>query len=179
LDGDERGASELINQCIPRLPGSPCGPSDTFFYSQETFVQNLFLGWEVKAERFADALRRLKNTGWPPDFYQYMLVLLGPTIAGGDQGRSLQIQSLIKRSGLSIAACIVDATSIFVPESVRSTATKPRPLGEVATLRKLACEGHAEAALEAARSFETVQKRLNALVVIAEGLAGIPGLPDE
>ena len=178
LAGDVEGAKRLHGECKMKWPPPSCSTGESFL-DYNVFLDLQFLAWEFEAGRYDAALQRLKSVAWPADVWQMTLLLGGHDLAAGDLRRIQEIRSLIRRSGLSITACIVDTTSIFVPETVRGTVTKPRPLGEIAALRKLACEGRAEAALETARSFKTVRQRVNALVAISDGLAGIPGLPGE
>jgi hypothetical protein len=178
LLGYEGKAREILRECRVRLAGSWCGPSDTFFFSEETFIQNLLLGWEIETERFQAALQRLKTAAWPADFYQYLLVFIGPRVAGVDIERRLEIERLVKQSGLSITECLVDESSIF-PHELAPKSRTPRPTGKFASLRKLACEGKAETALEMARSFGSISERTRALAEIAEGLAGVPGFAQD
>lgn len=156
------------------MAGSWCGPSDTFFFSDETFIQNVLLGWEIQAEKLQAALPRLKTAAWSADFYQYLLIFLGPRIAGADIERLLEIERLIRQSGLSIAACLVNEASVF-PNDLAPRPRTPRQPGKFAALRKLACEGKADTALEIAQSFGSIYERTRAFVAIAEGLAGVPG----
>lgn len=178
LAGHERKAREILRECRVRLAGSWCGPSDTFFFSDETFIQDLLLGWEIQAERLEAALQRLKTASWPADFYQYLLIFVGPRVAGADIERRRNVERLVKQTGLSITACIVDETSIF-PHALVPTPRAPQQPAKFAALRKLACEGKAEAALEIARSFESIDDRTRALLAIAEGLAGVPGFAQD
>jgi len=178
LLGDEGKAREILRECRIRLVGSWCSPSDTFFYSEETFIQDLFLGWEIQAERFQAALQRLMTAAWPADFYQYLLIFIGSRVAGADTQRRHEIARLVRQSGLLITACLVDESSIF-PHELAPKPTTPRATGKFASLRKLACEGKADTALEIARSFGSISERTRAYAEIAEGLAGVPGFAQD
>jgi hypothetical protein len=179
LRGDHATAIRLLGQCRSTWPPSSCSPGEWWFFSKDTFVEMIFLRWLVEADQPDAALRLLKETAWPPELQQLLLVIMGPHIATSDRGRKQDIQRMLKLSGLRIEACIVDEASVFRNELAPKLPAKPRSLSEAATLRKLACDGEVQAALAKAQAITELGRRITALGIVAEGIEGIPGFDQE
>lgn len=172
LAGDENTARRLLADCKMKLPPPSCLSLE--FLSQEDFLNLKFLRWEINAGNFAAALGRLKRAAWPPDVWQIALLVLGPDAAAGEPERVQEIGRLIRKSGIEITSCVAESSSLFINRD-----RQPKPLGTGARLRKLACEGQAQMAVEKALTEKNVSARVAALGIVAEGLAAIPGFPDE
>ena len=85
-----------------------------------------------------------------------------------------EIQRLLNKSGIEHKTCIVKAWSIYA-----GPGKEPKEPGRGAILRRLACEGNGLAAVALAQAQTQADMRVSALMIVAEGLAGIPGTPDE
>jgi hypothetical protein len=170
LDGDVERAKEILNECRPYFPPPRCGPGE-WGVSYDWFDVP-FLGWEIEAGRVDAAWDRVKTGKWIPRARGLVAVMIGPHAAAGDQDKIFELTRLAMRAGDRFDSCIM----IVPPFNV---ALPPEPYGHAAEIRKLACDGHAQAALDTALSQQSVGPRTNALLVLAEGLAGIPGLSNE
>jgi hypothetical protein len=170
LAGDVAQAKEILGQCRPHFPPPRCGPGE-WMISYDRF-DLLFLGWEIDTGRFAAAWERVKTGKWIPRARGLVAVMMGPHAAAGDQEKIFELTRLAMRAGDRFDSCIM----IVPPEH---WARAPEAFGDAAEIRKLACDGHAKAALEKALSQQSVWRRTNALLIVAEGLMGIPGLSNE
>lgn len=179
LRGDHVAAIELLRQCRFTFPPSSCSPGKWWFFDEDLFFEMVFIRWSLEANQPDAALRRFKENSWPPELQQLLLVALGPQIARSDRGRRQEIQRMLKLSGLKIEACIIDDASVFRSDFAPKPPAAPRPLGEAATLRKLACEGQLQTALAKAHAITELGRRISALGIVAEGIEGIPGFDNE
>jgi hypothetical protein len=173
LAGDENTARHFLAECKLKLPPPSCS-SGEFPVSEEAFLNLKFLRWEVDAGNSAAALKRLKGAAWPPDVWQIALLTLGPDVAAGEPEKMQEVGRLIRQSGITITSCVAEASSLFLYSDL-----KVKPLSAKAKLRRLACDGQAQTAVEQAQAEENVSARVTALGIVAEGLAAIPGFADE
>lgn len=177
LSGDFERAEQFMRRCrFEKWPPPSCMPGE-LPVPLDVFFLLKFLGWETDAGHYDAALHRLKTASWPPELWQMLLVENGLVIAGDDPERRAEIARLLRKSGLEVELCIVKASTYFMYTMFGRK--PPTQTGDAAVLRRLACTGQAQAAIESARAESTIERRVAALGVVAEGLAQIPGLPDE
>jgi hypothetical protein len=160
LAGEIEQARELLRQCRPLWLSARCPHPSTL----GPYLTALFLMWEVEAGRSAAAWQRLTTADWPPGMQARFLVNLGPSVAGGDRQRLLVLRQLAEIAGANFDSCIMMEPQL------------PATLGGGAKLRKLACDGHVTAALDIARVQRGSSLRTRTLLIIAEGMMGVPGL---
>ena len=178
LAGDSERAEQLLRRC--RLENwwkrPSCAPSH-FPGSLDVFFQVKFFFWESDAGHYDAALHRLKTASWPPEFRQSLLIHNGPFIAGDAPERRLEVAHLLRRSGIEVESCLVNApTYVWYTMSGQKP---PTQIGDAAALRRLACTGQAQSAVASAQAENGLERRVTALGIVAEGLAQIPGLPLE
>jgi hypothetical protein len=173
LAGDVQQAIRLLGQCRMKWPPPSCSAGEAWLPG-EASLNLRFLAWEIDAGRYAAALARLKAAALPPDIWQIIVTMLGPDVIAGDPERKIEVDRLIRTSGLEISSCVAKASSYFIARG-----RPPEELGSAALLRKMACDGQIQAAIEKAQAETALVLRVKALGVVAEGLAGVPGLPDE
>jgi hypothetical protein len=164
LAGDVERAKDILGQCRTKTPVTPsrCAPIE-WDYTDGQFKAT-FVMWEVEEGRFGAALQRLKTIVWYPPARAIGLILLGSYVVGGDSEKIKELRQLAEEAGGVFESCI-----LMVPSS-------PNTVEDAAVIRMLACDGQAQSALGLALSRPYQDWRLGALLVIAEGLAGIPGL---
>jgi hypothetical protein len=162
LAGDDERAMEFLRQCRPLWLWHRCGSAMT----QGMAAKVLFTWWEIEEGRLAAAWHRLKAMEWPPEMQARMLINLGTYIAAGDRDKLLGLRQLVEAAGGKFESCVMKEQ---FPDSV----------GSAAELRELACNGQMQSALDIARSQSGSGPRTHSLLVIAEGMAGVPGFSGE
>jgi hypothetical protein len=158
LAGDASRARDILRECEFIPHGYYCMGHDHFINLQ-------FLTWEAKAGNFPAVLHRLRTTEWKSDYLRVSVIMqvARAFIGMGRRWDGLDILRLAQSPGGDFEPCIV-----------ASGAT-----GTAAQIRKLACDGNARAALDMALALQDIKARTIALAIMAEGLAGVPGLSDE
>jgi hypothetical protein len=172
LDGDVEQAKEILRQCRTSAWPPPRCAVGEWPPPSPSFHDILFIGWEIEEGRFDAAFHRLKATEWFPDLQAVVMVGVGPYVVAGDRDKLLELRRLAEAAGGRFDSCIL------IPPPSRF-GTVPDSLESAAALRKLACDGEARAALDIALSRTDLVLRVGALLIVAEGLAGIPGVSFE
>jgi hypothetical protein len=152
LAGDEEGAKQRLRQCefIPHWD---------FCYNSEDFLQIQFLKWELLAGDLPAALHRFRVTDWK--FMEPAMALLVAQ-AHIVAGRQSEIPELL-----------AEVNNRFRDAAERGA------LGTGAALRNLVNADDIATAMQNALSRPTLSERVGGLTIIAEGLAHLPGPPDE
>jgi hypothetical protein len=167
LAGNVEQAKEILGQCRMRVwPPPRCSHGE--WPSSRSVHDLLFLGWEVEEGRFDGAFERLKTIEWFPELRATAMVVIGPHVAAGNREKLVEVRRLAEAAGGRFDSCIMTPP----PSRLLGEAG---PVENAAALRKLACDGEAKAALDRALSQSDVRLRINALLIVAEGLAGVPG----
>jgi hypothetical protein len=169
LTGDVERAKAILNECRPYFPPPRCGPGE--WRVSDDWFDVPFVWWDIEAGRLEAAWDRVKTGKWIPRARGFVAVMIGPHAAAGDQDKIFELTRLAMRAGDRFDSCIMVVRF--------DLAAPPEPYGQAAEIRKLSFDGHARAALDLALSQQSVGPRTNALLVVAEGLAGIPGLSNE
>lgn len=172
LAGDVEQAKEILRQCRTSAWPPPRCANGEWPPPSASFHDVLFIGWDMEEGRLDGAFHRLKATEWFPDLRAMALVAIGPYVVAGDRDRLLEVRRLAEEAGGKFDSCIL------IPPPSRF-GTVPDALENGAALRKLACDGEARAALDSALSRTNLVLRIGALLIVAEGLAGIPGVSFE
>ena len=152
LSGDPERAKQLLLQCYEIPHWRPCLTIDFF-------MQARFLHWELDAGHLSAALDRFKANDWKSLKHALMLKVVRTHIMAGRQADTADLMSQLD-------------------DSFREAEQLGR-LGAGAALRKLAMTGNVNAAMEGALSQPGISERVIGLLIIAESLAGLPGLPEE
>jgi hypothetical protein len=95
-----------------------------------------------------------------------MLIKVGAYVAAGDRNKLLELRQLAEAAGATFDSCLMKEPLL-------------KSLGNAAKLRKLACDGQVNAALDIARAQRGSRIRTDAFTLIAEGMAGAFGLSGE
>jgi hypothetical protein len=178
LAGDPEGAEQILRACRVAKPFPPPSCSQGEFpLPREVWRDLKFILWDFTAGRHDAVIRRLRTAAWPAEYWQMVLVMFGPMLAGDNSESRIEIQRLTRLSGVEVESCIVKASSFLLYSMFGGK--PPTRLEEAAVLRQMACTGKAQGAIDMARAQTSVSRRITALGVVAEGLAQVPGLPDE
>jgi hypothetical protein len=151
LSGNPQAAKE-------RLGGVYC-PGRKCVFLKDFALNSLFLHWEMDSGNLAAARDRLRATDWGTSQPFMAIQVARAYIAAG---RQTEIPDLLS-----------EINTRFFDADDRGL------LAEGAALRKLVATGDAARAVEIANSEQNPRKRIGGLIIVAEALAGIPGLPDE
>ncbi len=158
LSGNPEGAKQYLRQCqfVPHYDFCPTFDLD---------FNIRFLHWEIKAGDLTAALHRLRTVDWKNDYLRRLetMHVARAYVVAGRRTEAMDILRDARPLGPDPDSCIVENGET----------------GLAAKLRQLACGGQAKAAVEMAMALSDVTTRTLALVVVAEGLAGIPGVSDE
>jgi hypothetical protein len=172
LSGDIDRAKEILGQCRHTgLAPSRCGNGEWGFLTGPVDSM-LFIRWEIEHGRMDAAFHRLKTIEWLPELRAINTVGVGAYVAAGNREKILELRQLAEAAGGKFDSCIM------TPPSSRLMGDFPS-LESAAVIRKMACDGQARAALDRALSETDLGLRTRALCVVAEGLAGIPGVSFE
>jgi hypothetical protein len=152
LAGDEKGAKQQLRKCrfIPHFD---------FCMTQDYFLQFKFLNWELEAQDLSAALRRFRATDWKGMADATGLRLVRAYIVAGRQS---EVADLL----------------LEMNEEFRAAVEQGR-LGDGAVVRNLINTGDTDAAMRMVLSRPSISERVAGLTIIAEGLANLPGPPDE
>lgn len=131
-----------------------------------------FLAWEIEAGKVTAAMQRLRTGAWPADLWPIVIAQFGFYIAAGDAQQIGEVRRLAKLSGAEFETCILKMVASWGEARTRS-------LSKAAQIRKSACDGQGKIALDMALEQNTPRSRIGALAIVAEGLAGIPGIAEE
>jgi hypothetical protein len=151
LTGDVEAAKQRLGrvQCIGRF----CMPIN------DATLSFLFFHWEMESGDLPAVLHRLRTTDWQ-DSAPIMAVQVARAYIVA--GREMEIRDLISEI-----------------DDRFEEAAKRGLLADGAVFRKLSRAGEAARAISIAQSEQDTRKHVRGLIIIAEGLLGIPGLPNE
>lgn len=153
LAGDLEGSKRQLRQCrfIPHY--------DFCYAKQDYFLQFQFLNWELEAQNLPAALGRLRDGDW---------------------------KSLEPATALRVArAYIIAGRQSEIPDLLSEVNNRFRTAAEQglieagAAIRNLVNAGKVQIAIQTALDRPKLSERVIGLAIIAEGLANLPGLPDE
>ena len=122
-------------------------------------INFFFLHWELESGNLPAALHRFRTTDWKGSEPQMAVHVARAYILAGRQSEILDLLSQINNR--------------FPYAAERGL------LADGAAIRNLVNEGDVTASVNVALRVQSPSKRVMALAIIAEALAGIPGLPDE
>jgi hypothetical protein len=152
LSGDTEAAKKLLGRAV-----HVC---DTGFPINDYVLNGLFfLRWELESGNLPAALHRFRVSDWKGGEPQFAVQVARAYILAGRQS---EIPDLLSK--------INDRFHYAAERGL---------LADGAAIRNLVIESDAMAAVNAALRAQSPGKRVNALAIVAEALAGIPGLPDE
>jgi hypothetical protein len=135
------------------------GGCDAHIRVNDWALSIFFFHWEIEAGNLSAALNRLRSTDWKGSEPVMAIQLARAYIIAG---RQVEIPDLLSE---------VNARFRYAAEFGF--------LADAAMIRKLAARGDTTSALATALGQPDLPSRVKALTVVAEALAGIPGLPDE
>jgi hypothetical protein len=162
LSGDPEAAKKLL------------GPSyhsfDVIYLIDDYILNTFFFHWELESGNLPAALHRFRVTDWkqmycsPPlvckeSEPQYVVEVARAYILAGRQAEIPNILSEIN-----------DRFNYDAEHGL---------LADGAAIRSLVKKGDVMAAIDTALRVQSLGKRVRALAIVAEAIAGVPGLPDE
>ncbi|HKD28415.1 MAG TPA: hypothetical protein VKC66_21250 [Xanthobacteraceae bacterium] len=151
LSGDIEGAKKLLGPVVWSF--------DVGIRINDYNINFFFLGWELESGNLPAALHRFRTTDWKDSEPQMAVQVARAYILAGRQSEILDLLSKIN-----------DRFHYAVERGL---------LADGAAIRNVVNQGDVMAAVNVALRVQSPGKRVMALAIIAEALAGIPGLPDE
>ena len=151
LSGDVEGAKNLLGPFVHSF--------DIAVRMNDLLLNVFFFHWELESGNLPEALRRFRVTDWKDSEPQMAVQIARAYILAGRQS---EIPELLSR----------------INDRFRYAAELGL-LADGAAIRNLVNEGDVMAAINEALRAQSPGKRVMALAIVAEALAGIPGVPDE